>query len=500
MPDPVACLPCEIAILIFRKLRLHDIVHCMLVSKAWYYSLDRWAVLWSRIDTNGKPECIQSDIALRRWGLEAENASSFTGRVAESEPGDFAWSLHDRNLTAFARRAGPALRHLSLSLSPHITDAGLYSVIHHGCMNIRYLELSANSHMSSNILASLIGFVGQTLEHLVLSTAMTDDAVVKRALFCAPNLALLDLSHCLLVTDDAFPRPEYLSDLDRQSLPQLRELVLAGCMYIGDVAIGRIARAFGSSLHTLDVSYTIATTRCLCFLSAAASISQSRPHSTPGTLALRNLNMMNIAFESGNRNTRPEVDGGIHFNINAWRIDQFYMYVPQLTSLAIAGKNYMLTDEFVVQIARNCRQLTSIDVRDSFRLGHASMFALSENCAGLEYASFGGCVGCLDTGVLSLVRGCSNLRGLNLSDLGITNTSLLAIGHSLHYLETLVLDMCQLISTEGIKAVVEGPNGMGCLFTLTELSFLHCRRVDNEVLEWCKQRLKPNAIIRGGLC
>ncbi|KAJ2505666.1 hypothetical protein IWW47_001946, partial [Coemansia sp. RSA 2052] len=296
----------------------------MLVSKAWYYSLDRWAVLWSRIDTNGKPECIQSDIALRRWGLEAENASSFTGRVAESEPGDFAWSLHDRNLTAFARRAGPALRHLSLSLSPHITDAGLYSVIHHGCMNIRYLELSANSHMSSNILASLIGFVGQTLEHLVLSTAMTDDAVVKRALFCAPNLALLDLSHCLLVTDDAFPRPEYLSDLDRQSLPQLRELVLAGCMYIGDVAIGRIARAFGSSLHTLDVSYTIATTRCLCFLSAAASISQSRPHSTPGTLALRNLNMMNIAFESGNRNTRPEVGGGIHFNINAWRIDQFY--------------------------------------------------------------------------------------------------------------------------------------------------------------------------------
>ncbi|KAJ2894345.1 hypothetical protein GGI21_000521 [Coemansia aciculifera] len=208
--------------------------------------------------------------------------------------------------------------------------------------------------------------------------------------------------------------------------------------------------------------------------------------------------MMDIAFERSNRNTRSEIDGGIHFDIAAWRIDQFSMYVTQLTSLTVSGKNYVLTDAFVVQIARNCHQLTFIDVRDSFRLGHASMFALGEHCAGLEYASFGGCLGCLDTGVLSLVRGCLHLRGLNLSGLGITNSTLLVMGNSLHYLETLVLDTCLLISTEGIKAVVEGSNGMGCLFTLTELSFMRCPRVDEDSVEWCKQRLKPNAIVRSG--
>ncbi|KAJ2742669.1 hypothetical protein GGI20_004310 [Coemansia sp. BCRC 34301] len=500
MPDPITCLPCEVAILIFRKLGLRETVRCMLVSKAWYYFLDTWAVLWNRIDTNVAPEHAQPVIVRHRWGLEAGRADTHTSRAAESEFVKEKQSLRDQSLSTLARRAGPALRHLSLSPSPHITDTGLYSVIHYGCVNIRRLELIENKCITGDMLVTLLGCVGQRLECLALSATMTDDTVVRYALSCAPNLVYLDLSYCRLVSDDAFPRAELLSDLDRQALPQLQELVLSGCVRVGDTAVGRIARAFGSSLHILDISYTSATTRCLCFLSLAASMNQDAVHGARGTLALRSLNMMDIAFEPGNRNTRSEVDGGIHFNIAAWRIEQLYMYVPQLTSLTIAGKNYMLTDEFVVQIARNCRQLTSIDVRDSFRLGHASMFALSENCAGLEYASFGGCPGCLDTGVLSLVRGCSNLRGLNLYDLGITNSTLLVIGNNLHYLEVLVLDMCRLISTEGIKAVVEGSNGMGCLFTLTELSFMRCGRVDNAVVDWCKQRLKPNAIVRGGIC
>ncbi|KAJ2799408.1 hypothetical protein H4S07_005443 [Coemansia furcata] len=209
--------------------------------------------------------------------------------------------------------------------------------------------------------------------------------------------------------------------------------------------------------------------------------------------------MSNIAFEPGPRYTRSEVDAGIHFNVTTWSIEQIHLYMPHLTSLTIAGTNYMVTDALIIQIASNCHQLTSIDVRDSFRVGHYSMFALSEHCAGLEYASFGGCIGCLDTGVLALVRGCPRLKGLNLSGLGITDTSLAAIGNSLHYLEILVLDMCRLISTEGVRAVVEGPNGMGCLFTLTELSFMCCRRINNDVVEWCKLRLKPNAIVRSGL-
>ncbi|KAJ2097475.1 hypothetical protein IW146_010182 [Coemansia sp. RSA 922] len=470
----------------------------MLVSKTWYYSIDRWPVLWSRIDTNSMPERIRPAMVLRQWGVENGDASSIASKSAEGDFMDVTRSLHDRNISTLARRAGPALRRLSLSFSPHITDAGIYSVIHYGCVNIRYLALLANTHISSDTLVALIGYISRTLENFVLSTAKTDDAVVKKALSCAPNLVHLDLSYCRLVTDDAFPRPEYMSDVDRQALPQLRVLVLNGCMRVGDVSVGRIGRAFGTSLQTLDISYTIATTRCLCFLAVAANIKQGQSRAIRGPLSLQTLYMNNIAFEPGPRHIRSEVDVGIHFNVATWSIDQFYQYAPQLTSLTIAGKNYMVTDEFIAQIARNCHQLTFIDVRDSVRVGHPSLFALSEHCAGLEYANFDGCVSCLDTGVLALVRGCLRLKGLNLSELGITNTSLVAIGNNLHYLETLVLDMCQLISTDGIKAVVEGPSGMGCMFTLTELSFMRCRRVHNEVVEWCKQRLKPNAIVRSG--
>ncbi|KAJ2025324.1 hypothetical protein GGI06_000633 [Coemansia sp. S85] len=446
------------------------------------------------------PERVQPAMVLHQWGVVDGDASSIASQNSDGDFIDVTRSLQDRNISTLARRAGPALRRLSLSFSPQVTDAGVYSVMHYGCVNIRYLGLLANNHISSDMLVALIGHVRQALEHLVLSTAKTDDAVVKKALCCAPNLVHLDLSYCRLVTDDAFPRPEQMPDADRQALPQLRTLVLTGCTRVGDVSVGRVARAFGTSLQTLDISYTIATSRCLCFLAVAASMNQGGSQAARGTLSLQALHMNKIAFVPGPQSAQSEVDAGVRFNVNTWSNAQFYMYVPQLTSLTIAGENYMVTDAFVAGIARHCPQLASIDVRDSIRLSHTSMFALSEHCAGLEYASFGGCLGCLDTGVLALVRGCLRLKGLNLSELGITNASLVAIGSNLHYLETLVLDMCRLISTEGIMAVVEGPNGMGCMFTLTELSFMRCRRVDEKVVEWCKQRLKPNAIVRSELC
>ncbi|KAJ2790004.1 hypothetical protein GGI18_002069, partial [Coemansia linderi] len=167
-------------------------------------------------------------MVLHQWGVVDGDASSIASQNSDGDFIDVTRSLQDRNISTLARRAGPALRRLSLSFSPQVTDAGVYSVMHYGCVNIRYLGLLANNHISSDMLVALIGHVRQALEHLVLSTAKTDDAVVKKALCCAPNLVHLDLSYCRLVTDDAFPRPEQMPDADRQALPQLRTLVLTG--------------------------------------------------------------------------------------------------------------------------------------------------------------------------------------------------------------------------------------------------------------------------------
>ncbi|KAJ2488080.1 hypothetical protein EV174_000186, partial [Coemansia sp. RSA 2320] len=120
-------------------------------------------------------------------------------------------------------------------------------------------------------------------------------------------------------------------------LPRLRELSVAGCTQIGDVAVGRIARAFSSSLQILDVSCTETTIRSLCALASMASIVANGAETR--TLALHTLYMREIAFQTTEQTARAEVDHAIEFNAVWWSVERFALFVPHLTRLTIAGEN-----------------------------------------------------------------------------------------------------------------------------------------------------------------
>ncbi|KAJ2626352.1 hypothetical protein H4R22_004843, partial [Coemansia sp. RSA 1290] len=83
---------------------------------------------------------------------------------------------------------------------------------------------------------------------------------------------------------------------------------------------------------------------------------------------------------------------------------------------------------------------------------------------------------------------------LNLSVLAITDDTLAVIGDSLRNLKSILLKHCMRVTFDGIVALVEGSNGLGCQFTLQHLSLADSSNA-SEVREWCQRRLSSDAII-----
>ncbi|KAJ1902335.1 hypothetical protein LPJ66_000095 [Kickxella alabastrina] len=516
MSDPLVVLPMDISILIFGNMALHEIARCMLVSKKWYYSLDRWSVLWKNIEMSDIAP--SNSLAASRTDLGFRLANRTSTRDISDHSDIFkSRLLYDQNLKTLARRAGPALSRLSLPFSPLITDVGLATLIHFGCVNIRVLELRANRHITNGMLETLIDRIGSRLEHVALSTTEISDFVVQRLLVSAPNLTRLDLSFCRFITVDAFPVAETsefvfsftqnpgvpigdedgslsaLNDgrdwhrmfsVDKQSLPKLKVLLLSGCKKITDSAIRRIFYAFAHSLCVLDICHTKA--------SFMALHSIATEHRRP--LKLQALMMNSIPGHDENNEELMDITNG-GFGLPLDVVDNLATRIPDLMQLCLGGGISLVSDDLLVGILRHCRGLLFIDVHDALRVGDRTLFALSENCTGVRSVNLSGCLSCSDAGVIQLVRNCTFITHLDLSAIDISDDSLAAIGdHQLH-LKSLLLDFCRRITTNGIKVVVEGTTGLGCMFTLTELSFIQCRRVSDEAVGWCKERMLPDAVV-----
>ncbi|KAI8323144.1 RNI-like protein, partial [Martensiomyces pterosporus] len=526
--DPLVALPPDLVIEIFRNLSVHDIAPCMLVSKTWYYSLDRWSVLWKTIDMREASQALPQAAAVS------------ASRVAPKSEIMNARLVYDSHLKVLARRAGPALSKLSIFFAPLISDSGMAALLHFGCTNIRHLELRATNRISNLMFGSLVTKIGAHLEYLALSTTDISDFAVQNILLSSPKLTHLDLSYCRFVTCDAFPLAdstriafchnsrdiaasvpnslvrEQALGLAHNRLPKLKTLLLSCCPDIDDRAVRRIASAFGPSLERLDLSRTKATILALgalatagraadqsntgsCYGDTAQPVTagtgvpfERRPRLHPLPLQQLSLSDVNFHMEAGVVEANASRDASLEARCMLF----FAESAQNLTRLSLAGENDTVTDEFATALAQRCRGLEEIDIHDSLRIGDRSMAAFGAFCRRLRAVNISGCLGCSSLGVIELVRGCPEIVELDLSALRIGDEVLAAIGDSMRHLERLSLDLCGRITHAGIRAVVEGSNGLGCLFTLTELSFIQCRAVDESVVDWCKERLRPDAIIR----
>ncbi|KAJ1720579.1 hypothetical protein LPJ53_004803 [Coemansia erecta] len=418
---------------------------------------------------------------------------------------------------------------LALRFSPLISDAGISALLHFGCVNIRHLEIRANKRISNNMLEALVKATGGQLEYVGLCTTEVSDHVVQQLLISAPNLVFLDLSFCRYITSDAFPVAESsrlvfsstkdpesesgtaildgsydsatssgqsqassdtevnchpMFSIDGGSLPKLKVLLLDGCSGIRNTAVPRVLAAFGDSICTLSMSRTSLTLQAVQLVGTF--------HKKP--LKLTCLMMNEILTRIGDDEAARALTNN-WFGLAAGVITSFTLAAPQITQLALGGGNNLVTDSLIIGISQTCRGLLTIDVHDSLRLGDRCLIALGENCIDLRNVNISGCIGCSDEGVIAMVHGCRAIEELDISTLNITNHSLVAVGANLLYLQCFFVDFCRQITDDGIMAVLEGSNGLGCMFTLKHLSFVQCRKVNDAIVDWCRERLRPEALV-----
>ncbi|KAJ1814628.1 hypothetical protein LPJ56_000999 [Coemansia sp. RSA 2599] len=501
---------------------LREIARCMSVSKKWHHLIESRALLWGNVDLGGSLG--NSDLAPDgRPGMglnypEAANYNDNSDNSGNDQGGNQDTDvilLYDENLRTLARRAGPAMWRIALRFSPLISDAGIQALLDFGCINLRYLEIRANRKISNDVFGELLARTCGRLEYVALSTTEICDHVVQQLLANAPNLVHLDLSFCRNITADAFPvaneanfvfpsTAEPISSfleisspvdsassnqhpafqVDANALPRLKTLLLDGCVEVYNAVTSRVLGAFGETLCTLDLCRTKVT---MWVIHQIASV-QHKP------LRLERLLLNGISTRINDQEQEDML-------LNDWLgislpiLERFVEAVPNLTQLRLGGGNALVTNGLVNAVAQSCRKLASLDVHDSLRLGTQAMLALGEFCVNLTQLNISGCIGCFDEAVIGLANGCMEIEALDLSTLNITDESLYVIGSRLYKLKHLFLDFCRQITADGIRGVVESTDGSGCLFTLRKLSFIQCRKVNYNVVDWCKERLHPDAVI-----
>ena len=122
---------------------------------------------------------------------------------------------------------------------------------------------------------------------------------------------------------------------------------------------------------------------------------------------------------------------------------------PKLRFINLPGT---ISDAGFIPLVDGCPSLITIEVSHCLHITDASLMVLGGGCKFLQSISLHFCEKVTDDGV-SAFMGCPNLRQIDLSCCSkITDTSLIALAHFCHLLDTVILSCCHNISDKAISA------------------------------------------------
>ena len=352
-------------------------------------------------------------------------------------------------VTALLRRCD-GLRYVSMRGDRPLVDDQLVVALMAYCTSLRSLTLTSGSLTDSAVAAMVRVHAGLVELNFACQEKLTDVALCAIAKHL-PKLELLDVS---------FLRSNGISDDGVIALAQkctaLKTLRLCG-IPVTDAALLAVAEHC-PELRVLSVGgcYHISDTGVIALVQRCAALK---------SLDLENTRITDDAVSAAAKNCpyleelhlgALECDFKWDVTDNALRT--IAKYLPKLQALHLDDRSGV-SDAGVIELVRSCTALKTLDVSDTL-ITDAAVLAIAKHCPIIEdlnlyHNSSGNGTVLTDESVVALGQNCPRLRNLNLNWSAVTHVGLEALGIGCP-LEDLSLDHCKHVSDDGVAALVAG--------------------------------------------
>ena len=352
-------------------------------------------------------------------------------------------------VTALLRRCD-GLRYVSMRGDRPLVDDQLVVALMAYCTSLRSLTLTSGSLTDSAVAAMVRVHAGLVELNFACQEKLTDVALCAIAKHL-PKLELLDVS---------FLRSNGISDDGVIALAQkctaLKTLRLCA-IPVTDAALLAVAEHC-PELRVLSVGgcYHISDTGVIALVQRCAALK---------SLDLENTRITDDAVSAAAKNCpyleelhlgALECDFKWDVTDNALRT--IAKYLPKLQALHLDDRSGV-SDAGVIELVRSCTALKTLDVSDTL-ITDAAVLAIAKHCPIIEdlnlyHNSSGNGTVLTDESVVALGQNCPRLRNLNLNWSAVTHVGLEALGIGCP-LEDLSLDHCKHVSDDGVAALVAG--------------------------------------------
>nr|XP_060635563.1 F-box and leucine-rich repeat protein 13 [Anolis sagrei ordinatus] len=304
-------------------------------------------------------------------------------------------TLTDRCIQALAEKCKQIVS-IEFDESPHVTDTAFKALAECKLVKMRIEGCNRVTDQSFKV----INKFWPKIKHICVADCPKITDVGLKLIAALENITILNLSHCIRISDAGIK-----TFVDGHSGSRIRELILANCSYVSDIAVSKIAQRCHSLIY-LNLSHCRAVTdsgvEALIMMPSLAYINISGIDVTDQ--ALETLGRLSKLKEIIISECQHISDGGIkRFCVDLKRLDYMdFSFCHQLSNHSLKNLTF------------NCRKITTLSMAGCTKISDVGIQFVAAGCSFLHYLDISGCLNITDKGLRFLLKGCPQLRILKM--------------------------------------------------------------------------------------